>query len=378
MANAGAVVWRERRLRSEWPGSCSLRRHGRRATRSIRHRAECRASTELAARNTKRHYPRMETLPEEMLASRAVLRAHCYRMLGHPQDAEDAVQDTFVRAVRAIEGFEGRSSATTWLIKIATRVCLDALASRKRRRMPTEVPPGEPNGPFRPTPHDEWIGPYPEVWLERSEHLDERLALRQRVDLALITVLKKLPPKQRAALLLTEVFDWSAAEVADTLDLSVPSINSALQRAREKLGRGIPGRLEVDPTVVERYRDAFSRYDVDALVQLLTDDVVFDMPPFPLWLRGPDHVRQFLLGHGAGCRGSLTRPVQASGMSGFAQYRNGGETPWALVLLETRGGRVAGVHSFLDTAGLFPLFELPLRISAQTPMSSESGLGPIP
>ncbi len=320
----------------------------------------------------------MNALPEEMLAARPMLRAHCYRMLGHPQDAEDAVQDTFVRAVRAVGAFEGRSSATTWLVKIATRVCLDALNARKRRRMPTEIPPGDPSGPFLPTSHDEWIGPYPDAWLERSEHPDERLALRQRVDLALITVLEKLPPKQRAALLLTEVFDWSASQVADTLELSVASVNSALQRAREKLGRGIPGRLEIDPMVVARYRDAFSRYDVDALVQLLTDDVVFDMPPFPLWLRGPAHVRQFLLGSGSACRGSITRPIQISGVPGFAQYRHAGETPWALVLLETRGDRVAGVHHFLDTKGLFPLFGLPERIVEETPMSSESPRGLTP
>ncbi|MCA9607827.1 MAG: RNA polymerase subunit sigma-70 [Myxococcales bacterium] len=315
----------------------------------------------------------MGSLPTEMLEHQPLLRAHCYRMLGHPQDADDAVQDTYVRAVRGVAGFEGRSSARTWLVRIATRVCLDALAARKRRRMPTEGPPGEPEGPFVPTDPDEWVAPFPDAWLEPSLPVDEQVELRHRVDLALVTALQRLPARQRAALLLAEVFDWSAAEVADTLGSSVASVNSALQRARARLGGTVPGRAEVDPIVVARYREAFVRHDVDALVGLLTDDVTFDMPPLPLWLQGPERVGRFLRsGPGAHCKGSKVVPL---GDAGYAQYRQGGQVPWALVFFETRDGRVSAIHHFLDVGTLFPLFGLPDRLDEESPMSSAAERG---
>jgi len=317
----------------------------------------------------------VEAFPDEMLACRPLLRAHCYRMLGHPQDADDAVQDTFVRAVRHLDGFEGRASPKTWLLRIATRVCLTALEHRGRRRMPTEVRPGSPEGPFAPTPLEEWVAPYPGTWLQPPPAPDEELARRRRVDLALVTVLQKLPPRQRAALLLAEVFDWSAPEIAETLETTVVSVRSALQRAREKLGRGVPGHVEVDPVVVQRYREAFARYDVDALVALLAEDVTFDMPPIPTWLRGREDVRAFLLGPGSECRGSVIRAVDAGGNPGFAQWRNGGRDAWALVVLETAGGAVSAIHSFLDAATLFPLFGLPERVDEETPVKSGDSRG---
>ncbi len=305
-------------------------------------------------------------LSDEMLQHRPALRAHCYRMLGHPQDADDAVQDTMMRAVRHADGFEGRASVRAWLLRIATRVCLDALAARKRRRMPTEAPPGDLSGPFDPTDPAEWVAPFPGAWLAPLAP-DEQLDLRHRVDLALVTVLQTLPPRQRAALLLAEVFDWSAAEVADALGTSVASVNSALQRARERVKLGARPRSEVDPEVLARYRDAFVRYDIDALAAMLTEDVTFDMPPIPLWLRGRDLVARFLEGPGAGCRGSVLVPAAMSGCAGFAQYRDGGRSPWALVLIEAEGEAISAIHSFLDVGALFPLFGLPPTASASPP-----------
>ena len=296
----------------------------------------------------------MTAFPQDMLACRPVLRAHCYRMLGHPQDAEDAVQDTFVRAVKGFGTLAQPSSLRAWLVRIATRVCLDVLANRKRRGMPTAAPPGTPEGPFEPTPSEEWIAPYPDVWLP-----DEVTALRAKVDLAFVTLLQQLPARQRAALLLADVFDLKAAEVAEVLDWTTAGVNSALQRARTKLERVHPQRAPADPSLVARYREAFTRYDVDALVRLLTDDVTFDMPPIPLWLRGREHVAAFLRGPGSECEGSLLEPLFAGGYPGFAQYRHGGRTPWALVVLEPDGDRIAAAHNFLDSGALFPLFGCP-------------------
>ncbi len=281
-------------------------------------------------------------------------------MLGHPQDAEDAVQDTFVRAVRSVSKLQQQDALRPWLLRIATRVCLDALQGRKRRRMPTESPPGMPSGSFEPTDAGEWIAPYPDAWLP-----DELTATRAKVDLAFVTLLQQLPPRQRAALLLADVFDLTAAEVAQTLEWTVPGVNSALQRARAKLERSRPPRSPADPALVERYRDAFIRYDVDAIVQLLSDEVTFDMPPIPLWLRGREHVRAFLRGPGAECAGSVLTPLWANGCPGFAQYRGGGQTPWALIVLELDGDRVAAVHNFLDTTALFPLFGCPSSVSCE-------------
>jgi len=297
-------------------------------------------------------------LPEEMLTHRAVLRAHCYRMLAHPQDADDAVQDTFVRAVRNSASLQDRGALRAWLVRIATRVCLDALADRKRRRMPDEQPAGTPEGPFEATDAAEWVAPYPDAWLP-----DEVTARRAKVDLALITVLQQLPARQRAALLLADVFDYRANEVADVLEWTTAGVNSALQRARAKLVRTRSPREPVSEDVVSKYRDAFVRYDVDQLVDLLTHDVTFDMPPIPLWVRGPAHVATFLRGPGAECRGSKIVPVQANGCSGFAQYRHGGRTPWALVVLETEGDRVAAIHNFLDVGSLFGIFGCPMTLA---------------
>jgi RNA polymerase sigma-70 factor (ECF subfamily) len=176
-----------------------------------------------------------------------------------------------------------------------------------------------------------------------------------------------LPPKQRAALLLTEVLGWSAAEVADSLETSLASVNSALQRARATLAARDLGDRELAPSaeqaaVVERYVNAFERYDVDALAQLLHDDATMSMPPFTLWLRGHEAIKAWLTGRGAACRGSRLVPVEAAGSHAFAQYKpspEGGHVPWALLVLEFRHEHIAQMTFFLDTETLFPLFGLP-------------------
>lgn len=308
----------------------------------------------------------------ELETYRPSLTGHCYRMLGSATDAEDAVQETIVRAWRNLERFEGRASLKTWLHRIATNVCLDTLSENARRVRPMDDrPPGATTEPLESLDRTHWLEPIPE---ERVIPADsdpfEIAALRQSIRLAFVAALQHLPPRQRAALLLTEVLGWSAAEVADCLETSVASINSVLQRARATLASrnvAVPSELTDDQlAVVDRYVDAFHRYDVDALVGLLRDDVVFQMPPFTLWLQGPDDVRVWLNGTGSVCRGSQLVPVKASAAPAFAQY-HATETPgtyqaWALVVLDVEGDRITGWNSFLDTGKLFPLFGLPLTM----------------
>jgi len=301
-------------------------------------------------------------------AHRPLLLTHCYRMLGSSVDAEDAVQETLLRAVRAAEGFEGRSSLRRWLTSIATNVCIDALRVRARRERPVDRPPGTPADPITFGDPDGWVEPMPGAWLPRSDDPAERVSQRQSVQLAFVTALQHLPPTQRAALLLTQVLGWTAKEVAEGLDTSVPAVNSALQRARATLKTREPSPEPVAPdhAAAQRYVEAFVRYDLDALVQLLTDDVRFDMPPIPLWVQGPDHVRSFLAGPGAECEGSVAVPLEVNGAPGFAQYRHGGATPWGIVRLVPRGDRIAEITTFLDVERLFPIFGLPPTWTSDT------------
>lgn len=296
---------------------------------------------------------------------RPALLGHCYRMLGSPTDADDAVQETMIKAMRALPSFEGRSSLKTWVMRIATRVCLDELSRRQRRIRPMESPAGTPAGPFEITPAEGWIEPVPDGWIVDDADPEAVLASRQSLRLAFVAALQHLPPRQRAALLLTQVVGLSARETAEALESSVSSVNSALQRARSRMAELSPERPPIrDPAVAEvadRYLAAFQRYDVDAIVRMLSEDVTFDMPPISLWVRGPDHVRTFLRGPGAECEGSVLVPVQASGAAAFAQYRHGGRTPWGLVVLDIRNGQISGITTFLDVERLFPLFGLPLE-----------------
>lgn len=302
---------------------------------------------------------------------RSALTGHCYRVLGSVVDAEDAVQETMVRAWKSLDRFEGRSSLRTWLYRIATNVCLDALSDRSRRARPIEEGPvGTVDDTLETRPRAHWLEPIPDALaLPDDASPLEWTMLRQSIRLAFVSALQRLPARQRVALLLADVLGWSAAEIAECLETSVPAINSALQRARATLSTDTATAAEPlskdESELLDRYVDAFHRYDVDALVSLMREDVTMSMPPYTLWLQGPESVRAWLLGHGAGCRGSKLVPVEASGSPAFAQYRSdgaGGYKAWGLIILERSGGRIAAWNSFLDVETLFPRFNLPLHL----------------
>ena len=302
-------------------------------------------------------------------------------MLGSAADAEDAVQETMVRAWRNLNRFQERASLRTWLYRIATNVCLDALSDRSRRARPIEEGPvGSVDDPLEARPRTHWLEPIPDARaLPADADPHERAVLSQSIRLAFVAALQHLPPRQRAALLLTEVLGWSAAEVAECLDTSVAAVNSALQRARATLSSrditlsGEP-LSDAQASLLDRYVDAFHRYDVDGLVGLLREDATLSMPPYTLWLRGHEAIRTWLVGRGCGCRGSVLVPTAACGSPAFGQYRlaesGAGYQAWALIVLELSGDRIAAWNAFLDTEKLFPLFDLPLQLA---PAMSRSG-----
>ena len=309
----------------------------------------------------------------DLESHRSALTGHCYRMLGSIAEAEDAVQETMIRAWRGLEKFDGRASLRTWLYRIATNVCLDELKDRGRRARPMEDnPAGTVDDPLVQHPRTHWLEPIPDALAMPSDASPAELAiLRQSIRLAFVATLQHLPPKQRAVLLLMEVLGWSAAEVADSLETSVASVNSALQRARATLASREIAQPEPlsDPQarLLDRYVDAFHRYDVDELASLLRQDVVFSMPPFSLWLRGPEAVRGWLLGRGSVCRGSRLVPIEACGSPAFGHYHSTPEgvyKPWAILVIELAGDRITGWHSFLDAENLFPKFGLPPELPA--------------
>jgi RNA polymerase sigma-70 factor, ECF subfamily len=305
----------------------------------------------------------------ELEAYRPELTGYCYRMLGSAFEAEDAVQDTMVRAWRGHDRFEGRSALRSWLYRIATNVCLTMLSSAQRRIRPMDLGPagsGRATDPGEPRPEQIWVGPVPDgrVLPEVADPA-EVVAARDSIRLAFVAALQHLPPKQRAVLILREVLAWSAQEVADLLDTSVPSVNSALQRARATIATvDEPGKPLDDEqkSLLTRYVKAFEAYDLEALTTLLHEDATLSMPPLPLWLRGHDDIRAWMAGTGRGCRGSRLVPVTANGTAAFGQYRSDGAEPWALIVLEFSGERIAAVNNFLDTERIFPLFGLPPRL----------------
>jgi len=310
-------------------------------------------------------------------AHRRALTGHCYRMLGSAAEADDAVQDTFVRAWRALDGFDGRASLRTWLFRIATNVCLDALATRSRRELPIEEgAEGTIEAPLVERPRTHWLEPVPDAHVVPA-HADpaERALARESIRLAFVAALQHLPPRQRAALLLAEVVGWSASEIAEALETTVPAVNSALQRARATLAaRGV--RADAAPAgealpdaqrdLLDRYVRAFETYDVERLTSLLREDAVMSMPPYTLWLRGPAAVAGWFLGRGIGCKGSRLVPVAASGQPAFGQYKPSDDPgvlrPWSLVVLDLAGDRIAGMTHFLDVETLFPRFGLPMEL----------------
>ena len=295
---------------------------------------------------------------------RRELLAHCYRMLASPFDAEDAVQETFIRAWRGWDGFEGRASLRSWLYSIATNVCLDLLSGRERRARPMDL------GPSR-EPVESNLSTLPEItWVEPIPDPAEAAVQRDTIRLAFVAALQRLPPRQRAVLILCEVLRWKATEVAELLETSVASVNSALQRARATLDELDDGRELDDPDgeLLARYVAAFEAYDVDALTSLIHEDATQSMPPFSLWLTGREDIFTWWYGPGIGCKGSRVVPVgSANGSPAFGQYKpsdDGGYEPWALQVLEIEDGKIVELTFFLDTAHLFPLFGLPLRLEA--------------
>ena len=309
---------------------------------------------------------------------RPALTGHCYRMLGSILDAEDAVQEAMLRAWKSLEKFDGRSSVKTWLHRIATNVCLDSLASTQRQRLrPLELSetPGvvsdDMSLPQRS--RESWVEPIPDVAaIPTSDEYspEERAILKESIRLAFVAALQYLPPRQRAVLLLTQVLNWSAAETAEALDMSVAAVNSALQRARSTLDARNPSVMRPTLTaeqtrLVEKYADAFERYDISALTALLHEDATLSMPPYELWLRGHAEIAKWLGSFGIGCKGSRLIPVEASGGTpAWAQYRDGGETPWALLMLELGDDKILGMTSYLDVETLFPRFGMPMKLTA--------------
>jgi RNA polymerase sigma-70 factor, ECF subfamily len=305
---------------------------------------------------------------------RAELIAYCYRMLGTAFEAEDAVQETFLRAWRGIDRFEGRSALRSWLYRIATNVCLDMLQGSQRRARPmdlatarsAETPLGEP------LPEATWITPIPDARVVPAGGDPAEVAeVRDSVRLALVAALQHLPPRQRGVLILREVLRWKATEVAELLETTVASVNSALQRARSTLASAhVASTDPVRPmddaqrALLARYVEAFERYDLDSLTSLLHEDATWSMPPYELWLQTHEDMKKWCLGPGIGCRGSRLIATTANGMPAFGQYKPGpgGLEPWSLQVLEISDGRIAGISFFLDTPSLFPLFDLPPRL----------------
>ena len=310
---------------------------------------------------------------EDLESHRRELTAYCYRMLGSGFDAEDAVQETMVRAWRNADGFEGRSSVRSWLYRIANNVCIDMLRSQQRRARPIDLGP-----PMPPTeaslagimPDGSWVSPIADERILPPEADPAELAeARESVRLAFVAALQQLPARQRSILILCEVLRWQATEVADLLDTSVAAVNSALQRARATLAAdpaATPMPLQSDDRdLLAKYVDAFERYDIDELVTLLHSDAVQSMPPYAMWLQGAADIHTWMLGPGGGCRGSRLIETSANGCPAAAQYRPdpaGGHAPWALHVLDVRDGKVAAINTFLDVGNLFPLFGLPAHL----------------
>lgn len=309
---------------------------------------------------------------------RSELTAYCYRMLASPFEAEDAVQETFIRAWRKYDSFEGRAALRSWLYSIATNVCFDMLNARERRARPMDLGPArEPiMENLKTLPEVTWIQPAPDALVVPDGDPADVAVARDTIRLAFVAALQHLPPRQRAVLILCEVLRWKAAEVAELLDTSVASVNSALQRARATLDEAqitasdSVADLDAESrALLERYVDAFERYDIEALTSLIQEDATQSMPPFDLWLRGRDDIFTWWFGPGIGCKGSRVIPtVSANGSPAFGQYKpsetGSGYDPWALQVLELSEGRIVEFTFFLDTDTLFPLFGLPPRLDA--------------
>ncbi|HYU86242.1 MAG TPA: sigma-70 family RNA polymerase sigma factor [Kribbellaceae bacterium] len=309
---------------------------------------------------------------------RRELLAHCYRMLGSVHDAEDLVQETYLRAWRAYDDFEGRSSMRTWLYRIATNTCLNALESKQRRPLPTGLggPSDAPEGDLAERQEVSWLEPVPDAMVAGDSSDPATLvAERESVRLAFIAALQYLPPRQRAVLILRDVLRWRAAEVADAVGISTAAVNSTLQRARAQLDQAMPEQDQVaEPTeadkleLLERWVKAFESYDVDEIVRLFTEDVVWEMPPFAAWFKGALNVGKLIAtqcpAEHAGDQ--VLVPVSANGQPGFALYMRDPETrqhrAFQIQVLTLTAAGVAHAVAFFDVS-LFEAFGLPQLLS---------------
>ncbi|HVV60100.1 MAG TPA: sigma-70 family RNA polymerase sigma factor [Gaiellaceae bacterium] len=323
--------------------------------------------------------PSSEELDRHLEQYRRELTAYCYRMLASPFEAEDAVQETLLRAWRSFDRFEGRAALRSWLYRIATNVCLDMLGSRERRARPMDLGPAQEPvlQNLNVLPEVTWIQPVPDALVvPAAEDPAEVAVAHETIKLAFVAALQHLPPRQRAVLILCEVLRWKASEVADLLETSVASVNSALQRARATLETadvhdrsGVSELTEADKELLSRYVQAFEQYDMSALTALIQEDASQSMPPYDLWLRGRDDILTWWFGPGIGCKGSRVVPtLTANGSPAFGQYKPSetgeGYDPWALQVLELKDGKLVELTFFLDTETLFPLFDLPPHLDA--------------
>jgi RNA polymerase sigma-70 factor (ECF subfamily) len=316
-------------------------------------------------------------------SNRAELHSHCYRMLGSLHDAEDAFQETLLRAWRGLPGFAGRSGLRTWLYKIATNTCLDAIAKRPKRVLPVDygpsTAPSEDVG--EPLVESVWIEPYPdaELGIEGGDAApDARYEQREALELAFIAALQHLPANQRAVLILRDVLGFSAREASELLDTTVPSVNSALQRARRSVDARLPERSQQATLrslgdermreLVERYVDAWARGDVSALAALLVEDAVFSMPPWAAWWRGRETVAGFAKAAQEVCAEARAVPTHANGQLAVAYYQLDTETglwaPAAIDVITLEGTLISEITGFI-LPGLFPSFGLPATLQTQ-------------
>jgi RNA polymerase sigma-70 factor, ECF subfamily len=324
--------------------------------------------------------PDADDLDRQLEGYRRELTGYCYRMLGSGFEAEDAVQETMVRAWKGFDRFEGRSALRSWLYRIATNVCLDMLRGPQRRARPMDLGPSSTVDAFTglASPEATWVQPIPNARVVPDD-VDpaEAAATRDTIRLAFVAALQYLPARQRAVLILREVLRWQASEVAELLDTSVASVNSALQRARATLAdrdldadTSRPAQLDQagDRDLLARYIDAFERYDIPTLLALLHEDAVMSMPPHPLWLRGPEEMGRWFLGHGIGCKNSRLVATAAGGGAAFGSYRPSpsgvGHDPFALQLIEVKDGKISAQHNFLYPE-LFAACGLPDRLGPE-------------
>jgi RNA polymerase sigma-70 factor, ECF subfamily len=316
-----------------------------------------------------------ENLDDLLGTHRTELMGFCYRMLGAGSEAEDAVQETLVRAWSARDSFEGRSAVRSWLFKIAHNVCVDMLRSPQRRARPMELGPSTPVseaalGP--PRTEDTFVQPIADerVINTNGDPADVAVA-RDSIRLAFVAALQYLPPQQRASLILCEVLRWKASEVAELLELSVAAVNSSLQRARTTMasarGEPLDSTLDSDhQSLIRQYVAAFESYDIERLVHLLRNDVVLSMPPFDLWMVGPDNLAGWFLGEGIVCKDGRLLPINVNGTAGFGNYHrvaDGVWEPFAIQVIEVSGGKITGHNNFLYPE-MFADFGLPDRIEA--------------